>query len=69
MKTLESMLSEKTREVALQQDELDRFIDQNNHLKNFVDEKMQIIADYEGKFEKLKTIMHQKEVNISDLRA
>ena len=28
-----------------------------------------IIQDYEEKFEKLKTIMHHKEIQISDLRA
>jgi len=30
---------------------------------------MTIIHDYEDKFSKLKSIMHQKEISLSDLRA
>ena len=34
-----------------------------------LEEKAGMIADYEDKFLKVKEIMQQKEINISDLRA
>ena len=44
-------------------------MDQNQQLRSHIDDKMAIINDYEDKFDKLKSIMHQKEINLSDLRA
>ena len=42
---------------------------QQYQFKKHIDDKMAIIHDYEDKFGKLKSIMHQKEISLSDLRA
>jgi len=44
-------------------------MDQNDQLRKHVDGKMAIINDYEDKFDRLKSIMHQKEISLSELRA
>ena len=44
-------------------------MDQNDQLRKHVDEKMAILNDYEDKFDRLKSIMHQKEISLSELRA
>ena len=69
LKTLEHIIAQKHQTVSDLQKEVKQFQQQNQELKLHVDEKMSIVTDYEDKFEKLKMILHQKEVMLSDLRA
>lgn len=41
---------------------------QNRQLRAHLDKNLEIVADYEEKFEKLKVIVHAREVTASDLR-
>ena len=69
LRTLENIVQEKAQIIIQQQQELEQFTQQHGRLTMHLEEKAGMIADYEDKFLKVKEIMQQKEINISDLRA
>ena len=41
---------------------------QNRQLRGHLDKNLEIVKDYEEKFEKLKVIVHNRELAASDMR-
>lgn len=65
--TLENIISEKHKQLAEVQQELDEFANQNQELTEQLLQKASLIEQYEEKFEQVRQVVHDKEVKVSDL--
>ena len=69
VKTLERIIKEKVAIVQNLENEVDRQFKQNKNLEKLVEEREQVLGDYESKFDRVKAIIQEKDMEISQIKA